>query len=82
MAFKITRTKLRSILKSPYIVYPAAVIAIILFYADIFMLIQGEFKVRNADFLTAIYWVVVTMTTTGFGDIYPVTLLGKCSPCS
>jgi Trk K+ transport system NAD-binding subunit len=74
---KISGIKLRSILKSPYLVYPAGVIAIILLYADIFLLIQGEFNVRDADFMTALYWVVVTMTTTGFGDIYPVSLLGK-----
>ncbi|WP_424359419.1 potassium channel family protein [Methanocella sp. MCL-LM] len=76
MSLKAIRSHVRSALASPYVLYPAGILAVTLIYTLLFMELADNFNVGEADFLTALYWVVISMTTTGYGDIYPVTALG------
>ncbi|RFD25060.1 hypothetical protein CER19_23935 [Pseudomonas sp. GL93] len=47
-------------------------------FATLYFFIGGsEFNNNPSDFWTFLYFSIVTITTLGFGDIYPVTLLTK-----
>ncbi len=37
----------------------------------------GGFNIKNMSILDAIYFTVVTMSTVGYGDIYPITNIAK-----
>merc|ERR550519_2124890 len=48
-----------------------------LIFSALCYFIEKDEESGFTDILTGFYWVVVTMTTVGYGDIYPQTGLGK-----
>jgi voltage-gated potassium channel len=58
------------------LVFLFAVVIVVLVIGSLMYLIEGE----DSGFTSipaGIYWAIVTLTTVGYGDITPVTLLGK-----
>ncbi len=44
---------------------------------SLFYLIENETNEKLGSYLDAIYWAMITITTVGYGDITPVTDIGK-----
>ena len=42
-----------------------------------FWVLQDEFKGPNVGPFSAFYWTLVTMTTLGYGDIHPISIVGQ-----
>lgn len=58
-------------------VFIGTVLILVLIIGSVMYLVEGR---TNEDFTSipqSMYWAVVTLTTVGYGDIAPVTVLGK-----
>ncbi|HJJ35949.1 MAG TPA: potassium channel family protein, partial [Methanocorpusculum sp.] len=62
-------------LKVPFISASIFVLLFIIFAAAIMLFVEPQ--TFNESFLNALYWSVITCTTVGYGDIHPVSAIGK-----
>jgi len=52
------------------IAYVSIFTFLVLIYSLIFDYLMLNYEDKSYDILTAIYWVIISMTTVGYGDIY------------
>ena len=68
-------SKLRQ--KKSIAVYAATAINLIIIYSMIFLyLARAESHLENTNLVTAIYWVISSMTTVGYGDVVLISNAG------
>jgi len=58
------------------LVFLSAVLTLVLIMGSVMYLVEGEAS-GFTSIPQSIYWAIVTMTTVGYGDIAPQTVLGK-----
>jgi len=59
------------------IVFLGSVLTLVLILGTMMYLIEGERNDRFTSIPESVYWAIVTMTTVGYGDVTPVTVVGK-----
>jgi voltage-gated potassium channel len=59
------------------IVFLVAVVSLTIILGTIMYLIETNHNSGFTDIPTSIYWAIVTLTTVGYGDITPLTVMGK-----
>ena len=62
--------------KHKIVVFFGAVLTMVLILGSLLYLIEGE-ENGFTSIPQSVYWAIVTITTVGYGDIAPVTVLGK-----
>ena len=62
--------------KHKIIVFFGAVLTLVLILGSVLYLVEGE-ESGFTSIPQSIYWAIVTITTVGYGDIAPATVLGK-----
>ena len=66
-------------LKKKEIIFSIAITIFIIFISAIVLyLVEGKQQPEAfGSILRAFWWATITLTTIGYGDVYPVTILGK-----
>jgi voltage-gated potassium channel len=68
-AFYISRHKIA--------VFMATVLIVVLIASALMHVVEGDQNTAFASIPESMYWAIITMTTVGYGDITPVTVVGK-----
>lgn len=74
--FKITKTILEIFRKSKKALYAVGTLAIGYIFVSALIIFNVEPETFK-NFFEAVYWATVSLTTVGYGDIYPVTAVGR-----
>jgi hypothetical protein len=75
---KVIGSRIAFVVKMPSFLFITFVIhGVILLCAWLFLLIEQGANPKVNSYLDALYWSVATSTTVGFGDVVPLTDLGK-----
>jgi len=64
-------------ISKPIITYVTIFTFLVLAYSLIFNYLMHNFEHKQYSFITAIYWVIMSMTTVGYGDIVFYSLIGQ-----
>ncbi|MGV8086956.1 MAG: ion transporter [Candidatus Woesearchaeota archaeon] len=62
--------------KAKIVVFLTTIISVVIIMGSLMYIIEGPIN-GFTNIPTSMYWAVVTMTTVGFGDIVPHTVIGK-----
>ena len=68
---------LRQSFKKIFVFFLFVLIMVICLGTVMYMVESGQPDTQFTDIPTSIYWAIVTMTTVGYGDITPVTPIGR-----
>ena len=63
--------------KHKIIVFITTVLTSVVVVGSLMYLVEADANPSFSSIPQSIYWAIVTLTTVGFGDVYPITPLGK-----
>lgn len=70
---KVIKNERKALLASLFIIF-----IILLFASTLIYIAEHEAQPdKYPDIVSSIWWSVVTLTTVGYGDVFPITILGK-----